>query len=225
MDQLHLDLWWRGRNLLADAGTYLYNAAPPWDNPLVSSRVHNIVTVDGREQMTRGGRFLVLDYVPASSRHVLSVHPPVLGQITASLRVDGLAGFGHERTLSLLEDDRWTVADSLRFARGVPHAVCLHWLLSDGEWHVQQRGLQVRLRSRLPGGWFTIITTAAGAKSSSLGVALVRAGKLLSGSGRALPYEGWISPSYGKKIPALSFTIEIEAIDSCTFTTELLLPR
>lgn len=225
MDQLHLDLWWRGLNLLADAGTYLYNAAPPWDNPLVSSRVHNNVTVDGREQMTRGGRFLVLDYVPASSRHVLSAQPPVLGQMTANLRPDGPVPFEHERTLSLLADGRWTVIDSLRLARGVPHSVCLHWLLLDGEWRLQQRGSQVRLRSRVPGGWFTIVTTAAGTRSSSLRVTLVRAGKLLSGGGRALPYEGWISPSYGTKAPALSFTIEAEASNSCTFTTELLLPR
>ena len=36
MDQLHLDLWWRGLNIAQDAGTYLYNADPPWDNPLVT---------------------------------------------------------------------------------------------------------------------------------------------------------------------------------------------
>jgi hypothetical protein len=43
MDQLHLDLWWRGLNIAQDAGTYLYNADPPWDNPLVAA-AHNTVT-------------------------------------------------------------------------------------------------------------------------------------------------------------------------------------
>ncbi len=52
MDQLHFDLWWRGLNIAQDAGTYLYNAEPPWDNTLVSTRVHNTVMVDGRDQMT-----------------------------------------------------------------------------------------------------------------------------------------------------------------------------
>ncbi len=65
MDQLHFDLWWRGLNIARDAGTYLYNADPPWNNPLVVSTVHNTVTVDSRDQMTRGGRFITLDWFPA----------------------------------------------------------------------------------------------------------------------------------------------------------------
>jgi hypothetical protein len=36
-DQLHLDLWWQGMNLAQDAGTYLYNASPPWDNSLAGT--------------------------------------------------------------------------------------------------------------------------------------------------------------------------------------------
>jgi hypothetical protein len=32
-DMLHVDLWWRGQNIALDAGTYSYNAPPPWDNP------------------------------------------------------------------------------------------------------------------------------------------------------------------------------------------------
>ena len=44
MDQLHFDLWWHGLNITQDAGTYLYNGEPPWDNPLVSTRVHNTIT-------------------------------------------------------------------------------------------------------------------------------------------------------------------------------------
>ena len=120
MDQLHVDLWWRGYNVAADAGTYLYNAPPPWDNPLVSSRVHNCLTVDGREQMTRGGRFLVLDWFPAYSEHVLSARRPVLGQIRATHR--GLASLGlrHERTLSVMESGIWRIQDELAFTRRAP---------------------------------------------------------------------------------------------------------
>jgi len=35
---------WTSRKMLAHI---LYNATPPWDNPLVTTRVHNTVTVDG----------------------------------------------------------------------------------------------------------------------------------------------------------------------------------
>ena len=47
-----------GDNVACDAGTYLYTAEPPWDNALARTAVHNTVTVDGRDQMTRVGRFL-----------------------------------------------------------------------------------------------------------------------------------------------------------------------
>ena len=74
-DQLHLDLWWRGLNIARDAGTYLYNAPAPWDNSLTTTLVHNTVTINGRDQMTRAGRFLYLDWVNAY-RQSLPVEDP-----------------------------------------------------------------------------------------------------------------------------------------------------
>lgn len=224
MDQLHLDLWWRGHNVVADAGTYLYNAPAPWDNPLVSSRLHNCVAIDGREQMTRGGRFLTLDWFPAYTEHVLSAAPPVLGQITAHHRGYEPLGVRHERTLSLLEGGRWNVMDDVLFTRRKAHLVRLHWLLLDGEWHLQHTGPETRLRLRVPGGWFRIVITASGFDASTSHVTLIRAGKILYGDGTVLPYEGWISPSYGRKEPALSLALEAKASNTCSFTTEFILP-
>src|SRR6267154_2367657 len=40
-DQLHVDLWWQGVNLAIDAGTYLYNGPPPWNNGFACTAVHN----------------------------------------------------------------------------------------------------------------------------------------------------------------------------------------
>ncbi len=64
-DQLHLDLWWRGFNLARDPGTFSYNSPPPWDNPLAHTAVHNTLSVDDCDQMTRAGRFLWLDWAQA----------------------------------------------------------------------------------------------------------------------------------------------------------------
>jgi len=58
----------------------------PWDNPLVTSRVHNTVTADGRDQMTRGGRFMTLGLVPAYSKSVVPTDESVLGQVVAITR-------------------------------------------------------------------------------------------------------------------------------------------
>ena len=67
-DQLHVDLWWRGVNLARDAGTYLYNGEPPWNNGFAGTAVHNTVTVDRQDQMRRAGRFLWLDWAQASGQ-------------------------------------------------------------------------------------------------------------------------------------------------------------
>ena len=67
-DQLHVDLWWQGINLARDAGTYLYNGPPPWNNGLAGTAVHNTVTVDHHDQMRRAGRFLWVDWAQASGR-------------------------------------------------------------------------------------------------------------------------------------------------------------
>jgi hypothetical protein len=53
---------------------------------------------------------------------------------------------------------------------------------------------------------------------------LIRAGKVLQGEGHALPYEGWISPTYGRLLPALSLALEVQSSYSFSFTTEFALP-
>jgi hypothetical protein len=224
MDQLHVDLWWRGVNIAADAGTYLYNGPAPWDNSLVSSQVHNCISIDGREQMTRGGRFLVLDWFPAHSQPVLSPRLPVAQQVRASHRGFAKLGLRYERILSLTESGGWGIQDALHFTRRDRHSVRLHWLLRDGLWHMEQNANVVRLRLRLPAGYLTVSVAAAGGFDSPLRASLVRGGRLLRGDRFPHPWEGWISPTYGRKQPALSFVVEAEAVADCSFNTEFLFP-
>jgi len=219
MDQLHLDLWWRGRNVAADAGTYRYNAPAPWDNPLVTSRVHNGVTVDGRESMTRRGRFLVLDWFSAHATRSLAADPAVVGRVEGSHRgFDGL-GIHWLRSVSLAERDRWLVQDDVQFVRQQSHSIRLHWLLLDGEWRLRQRGPETSLHIRVPGGTIGVVITISGAAPSTPRLTLIRAGKLLHGGGRALPIDGWISPTYGRLVPALSLALEVQASSSISFET------
>lgn len=58
MDPLHLDVSFGGREVVVDAGTFAYNAPPPWKNGLTGARVHNGPVLDGREPGVRGPRFL-----------------------------------------------------------------------------------------------------------------------------------------------------------------------
>ncbi len=140
-DQLHLDLWWRGRNVAQDAGTYLYNAAPPWDNPLRQADVHNTVTIAGQDQMQSAGRFL---YVRRAQAKLVSYRPPTPEQgaaLTASHTGYARLGLAHTRTVEVTPANRWHIEDTvapIRPGRASPAAALatLHWLLPDWPWQV-----------------------------------------------------------------------------------------
>jgi hypothetical protein len=222
MDQLHLDLWWRGLNITQDAGTYLYNAPPPWDNPLVTTRVHNTVMIDGHDQMTRAGRFLVLDWANAHSKNLLETDENILGRVRAHHR--GYGNVKHERTVTVYRDERWLVEDKLTSPRRAPHTYRLHWLLPDWEYQLEETESAVRLRLKSPHGWIDLsIQSTFKVKRSTL--SLVRAGELIRGQRDVLPYEGWGSRHYGQKSPALSLALEVTSEFNVTFTSEFVFPR
>ena len=133
-DQLHIDLWWRGQPVTLDAGTYRYSARAPWDNGLAGGFVHNSVTVDGKEPMTRAGRFLWLDWDQAEI--VTCVPSQMVGERSGYRKM----GIRHRRSVQLVEKGLWKITDDFtpstsdnRF-----HSYTLHWLFPD--WPYQMQG-------------------------------------------------------------------------------------
>ena len=57
-DNLHLDLWIDGVNVLRDAGSFKYNTDEASINYFVGTASHNTVTINGRNQMLKGSRFI-----------------------------------------------------------------------------------------------------------------------------------------------------------------------
>ena len=57
-DALHIDLWFRGTNLLGDAGSYSYYSKPDLSEYFSGTIAHNTVQFDDRDQMPRLSRFL-----------------------------------------------------------------------------------------------------------------------------------------------------------------------
>lgn len=230
-DQLHLDLWWRGLNVAQDAGTYLYNAPSPWDNSLSRTEVHNTITIEGQDQMTRADRFLWLDWAQAEVRNANGARKRIAAQH------DGYRRYGvmHHRTAEYRED-RWVITDNLvpasrprsaLIVRNSPLKIRLHWLLPDWPWDIEDTPDEQRtvMRIESPYGWitlrvkFTPETTYTGS-SHAHKVRLIRAGELVYGTGRVSPVLGWASRNYGYKEPALSFTIEMESGLPVTVITE-----
>lgn len=230
-DQLHFDLWWRGLNIAQDAGTYFYNAAPPWDNQLTSTFIHNTVSVDGLEQMTRVSRFLYLDWADATSKRHFETDSDYLQRNSARTYAYAKLSVRHDRTVTVYPDERWRVEDELLNA-SLPgqapraHLYRLHWLLPDWEWEAEskEQGIEIRLKS--PFGW---VKLEIAADQPVKQVSLVRAGELLQTSevlktSEVSAVRGWVSPTYAAKIPALSLAVEVQSTQSVQFTSQFTFP-
>ncbi len=57
-DNMHLDIWYRGENVLMDAGSYKYNTSADLVKYFNGSESHNTVMLDDNDQMLKGGRFI-----------------------------------------------------------------------------------------------------------------------------------------------------------------------
>lgn len=193
-DQLHVDLWWRGLNVAVDPGTYSYNANPPWDNALAETVCHNTVTVDGRSQMDRVGRFLWLPW--AQGRCTRLVRSPSRALAYWEGVHNGYnrlpAPVTHRRGLLRLGGDNWVVVDKLQSTSA--HDYRLHWLLADlpYAWDTES----CRLMLDTSDGPYHVVTGSTGCGVSATVI-------------RADPQSprGWSSRHYLSKEPALSLAV------------------
>ena len=131
-DMLHLDLWVDGLNVLPDRGSYSYNDADDWGQALRGTACHNTVTVDDRDQMTRGRRFLWLDWTHGQlhsfGRHQLDHWDGWAFDGEHAGYGDSERGVVHRRQV-LLSGDRWLVIDDLIFSQPESHKLSLRWLV------------------------------------------------------------------------------------------------
>ena len=69
-DNMHIDVWYKGENVLLDAGSYKYNTTPELTKYFGGSESHNTVMLDKSDQMLKGGRFIWY-YWPRNAKAVL----------------------------------------------------------------------------------------------------------------------------------------------------------
>lgn len=218
-DQLHVELWWRGENIAMDPGTYRYTAMPPWDNRLAQTLAHNTITVNRQDQMQRAGRFLWLNWAQA---RLLDSGDTQTSSICAEH--DGYRRFGviHRRMLKRKEAGLWQVSDYLLpcRARQPSQSYTIHWLLPDWPWELAGQTLTLAF----PGGGAVHLSLSASPPPQHPAqvepVCLVRAGQTLAGPESAPPVSGWFSPTYGEKLPALSFFMTVVSPLPCTLLSE-----
>jgi hypothetical protein len=64
-DNLHLDIWVKGENMLRDAGSFKYNTDKETLNYFMGTRSHNTIMINDENQMKKGPRFVWLGWSQA----------------------------------------------------------------------------------------------------------------------------------------------------------------
>ena len=200
-DQLHVDLWWRGKNIACDAGTFLYNGQGIWQNGLAHTSAHNTVTVDSADQMTWLSRFTWGEW--ARGRVLQQNERGWQGEHDGYARL----GVRHVRSVLMLGDARWLVADHLFSSR--PHRYSLHWLINDFPYSVTPEQNLIRIQS--------LETLESGQIQIRMGL-LEGDATFSTVRGDANSTRGWCSRYYGQKEPALSAMLETERADAIFWT-------
>ena len=190
-DPLHVDLTWRGLNVLCDAGTYRYNAPPPWRNTLAYTGAHNTVTIDGQSAMGRVGPFLWLDWDVAEIQH-----PAPSGWLIGERRPTSFSPMKHRRSVFQLGPKHWVILDEAEATQPEPFRI--HWLLPDLPYTLLNRGLVLTT----PEGPFQLLILGPGELAATVG----DSSEMLRG--RIYPPAGWRSPCYFQLEPALAVSRE-----------------
>jgi len=125
MDELHIDLWHKGRNVFCDSGTYSY--ADDVGNEMSLTAAHNTVRVDNKEQMKKHGVFLIYDWT--SSRNIKYNSDSFTGTMISK------NGYEHTRSIKKV-DYGYVITDEIigsgQFCEFYFHTPCDVKLVSSG---------------------------------------------------------------------------------------------
>ena len=191
-DGLHVDLWWRGQNVLCDSGSFRYYIP---DNPALeyyfkSTAAHNTVEIDGRDPRELVSRFLWLPWPRARVRRFETGH--------AGAAIFEGEDYGYDRapwhivrrrTLVALDGDVWIVVDDL-LGEG-EHQATLRWHLLDGSCTTGHENHEVRLETPAGDVFIAVATSPAALDGFDVIRGCDEPGRIL----------GFAAPYYGECLP------------------------
>jgi len=193
IDMLHLDLWWRGQNVLADPGSYLYNGPREWHDHFTRTEGHNTVQVDGHDQMLHYRQFKCLYWTQAKLLTFEDNQDWAIceGEHYGFERHSGHCV--HKRSVLFLKDDVTVVVDTV-MGEGV-HNARLQWLGGDFPYEFDRD--KCRLGLATPAGSFYASVVDSSGRPCS--------GEVVAGGDD--PKRGWLARYYGEKVPVPSLVV------------------
>tara|TARA_Y100001954_G_C15796823_1_gene598071 strand:- start:483 stop:2363 length:1881 start_codon:yes stop_codon:yes gene_type:complete len=111
-DNLHLDIWVDGENILRDSGSYKYNTKPKLLNYFNGVEGHNSVSIENKDQMLKGKRFIWNYWVKSSEANLSELDNKYIftGKINAFRHIG--PNISHHRKVSKTKDvNEWIVED------------------------------------------------------------------------------------------------------------------
>ena len=128
-DMLHVDLWWKGLNVLRDSGSFMYYCDEPWQNYFSSTAAHNTISIDGQSQMQKHGKFMWFEWIKSD---LLRYDIKGDGKIFAGQHYGYTRGgknIIHRRNILSPDENLWIVVDDV-IGTG-RHLIDLYWQLCD----------------------------------------------------------------------------------------------
>jgi asparagine synthase (glutamine-hydrolysing) len=202
IDMLHLDVWWKGNNVLVDGGSYLYNGPQQWHDHFYRTAIHNTIKVDNRDQMVHLRRFKTVHQTKAKLLRFEEHQDWSLcaGEHYAFQRY--IPDCVHKRSILFVKDDLWVVVDKVTGSG--THNVMVHWLAGQFAYRTEDRA-SVCLET--PQGIFSVSAFKEDGTVLEPDVA----------AGQSSPPRGWISRYYATKVAVPS--IRIETLAKLPFTS------
>ena len=118
-DNLHVDIWVKGENILRDSGTYKYNTDKELQDYFNGTASHNTVIVDDQSQMLKGSRFIWYFWSQAKQAEWTETDDEYIfeGEISAFRFINPKAT--HSRSVSKMKNShQWIVEDEVK---GLPN--------------------------------------------------------------------------------------------------------
>lgn len=153
-DQLHIDLWVDDKNLLVDAGSYLYNTQKDMLDYFTGSKGHNTVTLDGKSHMLKGNRFIWFNWTKCLTAEIREENEQV--------RFHGsIMAFGYMKTNVIIRRD--ITIDVSRMIWEVSDRIINYNGKIEQNWHVNtQNANEVHLegtgpdfKAQINSGWIS----------------------------------------------------------------------
>jgi len=113
-DNMHVDIWYKGENILFDGGSYRYNTTPDLLNYFMGTTSHNTVMIDEYNQMKKGSRFIWFNWSQSVFTKTTETDDSFIFEGEISVFTYLNKSIRHKRRITKIKNkEKWIVEDTI----------------------------------------------------------------------------------------------------------------